>query len=304
MSTRPRTNMNKKKGNLERSYTHLYDARRYIDECSTDDVRMLLKKGIISPRDDVFGETLLSYAASKGKCDIVKLFLRHGSVKNVSKNLKQTALHRAVENGDECTVNALIEGGFSVNAKDVNGTTPLHLAVYRRRVKMVKLLLKKGAKPDVRDISNRAPLYYASVRNFVPIVKLLLENGASAKWKNSPPGETYIHAALLGPPEGRSAPYIGYRGDDAYSVIKLLLEHGAVPVFNSLPRSFRDKRIQNLLNEWREKYKTTVRKSLNTLPRNVQNIIISKTNFGSTQNMYGRTLRSSPKRPRKSPSSS
>jgi len=120
-----------------------------------------------------------------------------------------TALHSGAVNGYYRMSELLIAAGANVDAKTKFDISALHLASRMGHVEVVKLLIQKGANPSVAmgpHLIN--PLAVAVINDKYEVAQQLLNAGAASSTALS---------------------FACYRGDSRF--IRLLLEHGADPVF-------------------------------------------------------------------------
>jgi len=128
---------------------------------------------------DIFGYTLLHWAAKKGKLTIIHFLLEKNNEPNIkSFNGSSTPMHLAAIKNHFEVVKALLNASANPNLKDIYGRTPLHYAVKNRNENLIKLLLKKEANPNIENKHGRTPLHWAAMVGKVKIIKLLLDNGA------------------------------------------------------------------------------------------------------------------------------
>jgi ankyrin repeat protein len=160
---------------------------------------------------DTWGRTPLSWAAQKGKTEVVKWLLANGAapdseatvpflsgctplwfaVQNGHKGVtevllatkidfdsaiaeRQTPLARAARYGHEAVVQLLVEKGAKVDSKDVNGRTPLSLAAGNGHEGVVQYLLDHGANINLIDGHKRTPLSFAAENGREAVVQTLL----------------------------------------------------------------------------------------------------------------------------------
>lgn len=104
---------------------------------------------------DRLGRTALSWAAERGRVDVVELFLNSGAeLERVDKD-GRSPLSWAAEGGSLAVVKLMIERGANVNLKDNKGAGPLKWAYWRGKgndcIALQKLLQKHGAS-RVREV--------------------------------------------------------------------------------------------------------------------------------------------------------
>lgn len=148
----------------------------------------------------------------------------------------------------------LAAGAAATCASPTSGMTPLAVAAREGRSDIVQALLERGADPSVRDSSNRSALFYASSTSAISTVqtlaakvmgndgslheasrllrfdaaKVLLQHGHNVNFPSrlhggrTPLAELCLHARASAGAEQRS---------QARRVIRLLLDHGANPLF-------------------------------------------------------------------------
>ncbi|XP_028395455.1 2-5A-dependent ribonuclease-like [Dendronephthya gigantea] len=141
-------------------------------------------------------QTVLHYAVTSGKLELVKFFVENGADVNGKKNTGTTVLHAAVTNGTLEIVKYLVEHGADVNGKKNNtGTTVLHTAVSNGRLEIVKCLLENGANIKSKRNDGRTVLHAAVTEGTVEIVKYLVQSGADVNGKNEK-GVTSLETAV------------------------------------------------------------------------------------------------------------
>jgi ankyrin repeat protein len=94
------------------------------------------------------GISLLYYACSQNRIDVVKSLIARGADVNQPQDNGATPLFCAAELGLVSIAKELIAAGALVNANKYDGTTPLYNAVMHNQINMVKLLLKSGAEAE------------------------------------------------------------------------------------------------------------------------------------------------------------
>jgi ankyrin repeat protein len=174
-------------------------------------IQGLHRRGHELEAKDTWGRTPLSWAAQKGKTEVVKWLLANGAapdskatvpflsgctplwfaVQNGHKGVtevllaakidfdsaiaeRQTPLARAARNGHEAVVQLLVEKGAKVDSKDVNGRTPLSLAAGNGHEGVVQYLLDHGANINLIDGHKRTPLSFAAENGREAVVQTLL----------------------------------------------------------------------------------------------------------------------------------
>jgi len=132
---------------------------------------------------DCMGNTVLTWAARRGREEVVKMLLERGDVNPDQADTKygQTPLSCAAEHGHSEVVKMLLERG-DVNPDQVEtfyGRTPLSWAAKNGHSKIVKMLLERGdVNPDQADTKyGWTPLSYAAKNGHSGVVETLLEWG-------------------------------------------------------------------------------------------------------------------------------
>jgi len=115
----------------------------------------------IDTLDDFYGFSLLHYAASHKRMDIVKYLLNHGADVNVRGKEGHTPLMCAL-NGDSCDIAIyLVESGADINMASNHGHTALHYVALcckeGAKIPTLKYFLDRGA--DKEHICNGVPVY-------------------------------------------------------------------------------------------------------------------------------------------------
>ena len=81
-----------------------------------------------SDHSDAHGWTLLHYASSEGRKEVVAFLIEHGAHVNLTTNSGDTALHLAAPKNYCPTVRILLAHGADVTIKNRDGKTPLVVA--------------------------------------------------------------------------------------------------------------------------------------------------------------------------------
>jgi ankyrin repeat protein len=133
---------------------------------------LLLENGEVNVNSkDIFGRTLLSYAAQKGYEATIKLLLKNGVDVDSKDNNDWTPLLYTAKNGHFAVIVLLLENGVKADSKTNGGMfykagqTSLWLAAQNGHEAIVKLLLDTGkVHSDSKDLSGRTPLLLATLR--------------------------------------------------------------------------------------------------------------------------------------------
>jgi ankyrin repeat protein len=145
------------------------------------------------------GETALMFAARMGDADSARLLLAAGASPNDADAWGVSATTLAAHSNFTDVVELLLDKGADANAAKA-GFTALHNAIMQRNERMVKALLDHGANPNARLETWTPTRRTADDRNFDPALV-----GASPLW---------LAARITAP-----------------AIMRLLLEHGADPLF-------------------------------------------------------------------------
>jgi len=128
---------------------------------------------------DVYGNTLLHWAAYRGNIELVSYLVNRGAAVSIP-NTKEshTPLHWASLQGEIEICNTLIEQKAPINAVDANGHTPIFFAADNNRAVVVHMLIHCGADVRIADQKGRTPLHMAAAKGFASVVALLVAAGA------------------------------------------------------------------------------------------------------------------------------
>lgn len=107
------------------------------------------------------GATLLHYAASVGREDVVRLLLARGARQLPDDIDESTPLHKAAESGSAAAAAALVLAGALVDARDEAGRTPLFVAAQAQSCDVAELLVRHGADPFAADEGGECPIWVA-----------------------------------------------------------------------------------------------------------------------------------------------
>jgi ankyrin repeat protein len=162
-------------------------AIKAVEDNNIELLTALLEKGanidfILSDKNTLSPETLLSEASKRGHVEIVKILVEHGANLNMICDMGPImALFSPVIEGYTEVAKILIEAGADVNeASPYNGVTALHCAAKKGHTEIVKLLVDAGAEIDARldNDTNCTPLYEAAINKHTDIVEYLVTMGA------------------------------------------------------------------------------------------------------------------------------
>ncbi len=172
----------------------------------------------VDPNQELFHDTLLTYAASMGWKEICEKLIEDGADVNKPRSLEsQSALMCASESGYDEICILLLNHGANINAQDNHGFCALSYALKESNITTTWLLLEHGANPNIRTNTGVTIFqdYFNSFYEYDEIVfgafSLLLEYGANPN-VSDPHGYTPL----------MSAAFFGY-----VDLIELFLQYNA-----------------------------------------------------------------------------
>src|SRR5579884_439982 len=143
-----------------------------------------------------------------------------------------TALHMAAA-AFRCPVaELLVAHGADCRARNRRGAEPLHYAADANhwdptaQAEMIEYLIAAGADPNALNTDGVAPLHRAVRTRSLSAVRALLDGGAEPRMPNKA-GSTPLHLAVQ--TTGRGGSGSEHARQQQAAIIKLLLEHGALP---------------------------------------------------------------------------
>ena len=186
------------------------------------------------------GRTPLDYASTSGPLDVVSLLIEKGADINRKDIYRQTLLLSALSRGKQKVAALLIEKGADINAKDKGGRTPLHYASAFSPLDVVSLLIEKGADVNARDSHyGQTPLHLAIEGRSPEVASFLIEKGADVNSKDlygEPPfsGLYIAHRYIYNDPRStysdlRSSHYKARWGKIEFKLASLLIKSGFNP---------------------------------------------------------------------------
>jgi ankyrin repeat protein len=217
-------------------------------------VEQLLNKDASVSARGARGQTALMWAAAQKHPDVVKLLLEHGAdVKARSDKWSEvmavpphgylgynmqvphgedTALMFAVRVGDLASAKLLVAAGANVNDADAWGVSATVLAGHSGFGDIEQFLLDKGADPNAAAAGFTA-LHEAIMRRDEKMVSALLDHGADANapLKTWTPTRRSSYDYHFEPGLVGATPFWLAARFDEPSVMRLLLKHGADPLF-------------------------------------------------------------------------
>jgi ankyrin repeat protein len=179
---------------------------------------LLYTHGAVVDVQGVNEHTPLRAASFHGQVDIMRWLLDHGADANARALYLITPLIEAANAMRLETIQVLLEHNADPNLQDIDGETPLYWVFSGggsegEVVEVGRRLLEHGADPNISTNDHRTPLHRTSSRGMLDATRLLLNCGAKVDEKDKK-GETPFQVAAS-------------NGHD--EMMKLLLEHGAVP---------------------------------------------------------------------------
>jgi uncharacterized protein len=234
-----------------------------------DAVELLLKHGAkIDAREEWGGQTALMWAAAQSQPEVVRLLLAHGADVNARATARDwqrrvtaegrpkdmthgglTPLLYAAREGCVACARELVRHKADLNLGDPDGITPLVMALLNIHWDMARYLIEAGADINLWDFYGRTPLWCAVDMNTLPkgrrvdlpaldettglqIVQMLLDRGANpnAQLKLRAPHRQVAYDRYTEPMLNVGAtPLLRAAKAGDIRVVKLLLEHGALP---------------------------------------------------------------------------
>ena len=126
-----------------------------------------------------YGETALTWAATRDDSEMVELLIRAGADVNRANDYGVTPLSMACTNGNRALVAQLLGEGANPNAAQATGETPLMTCARTGKAEAVRLLLDQGATVDAKESErDQTALMWAVAQSHSETVKVLIEHGA------------------------------------------------------------------------------------------------------------------------------
>ena len=149
---------------------------------------------------DIFGWTLLHYAAVRGDEDVMTKLLRFNADPNALDLAEWTPMHYSIENINkkepQLIVSALLRSGADTEIRGRDGMAPLHCAAKQGYAQVIRILIRARASVNIQDNSGGTPLHWAAYTGSVDGIKTLLEKGAYVGARDDY-GRTPLHLAAV-----------------------------------------------------------------------------------------------------------
>jgi ankyrin repeat protein len=221
---------------------------------SADVVSQLIAAGAKINEHGARGQTALMWAVAQKHSDVVKVLLDHGADIRARSNVwsqvmavpphgyrgynraiphgGNTALMFAARGGDLASAKLLIDAGADVNEQDAWGVSATVLAAHGGYREVVRLLLEKGSDPNLAGAGFTA-LHIAIMRRDEDMARALLNHEAdpNAPLRTWTPTRRSSYDFHFAPPLVGATPFWLAARFSQPGVMRLLLEHGADPMF-------------------------------------------------------------------------
>ena len=154
---------------------------------------------------DIFGWTLLHYAAIRLDKEVVEELLKKGANPKAKDLAERTPLHYAIDAANpndetdkrlKAVVSVLIEYGADTELRGRDGIGALHCAARNSSAAVTNQLLEAGAYVNIQDNARRTPLHWAAYKGSVEVIKILLRKGAD-KGARDDYGRIPLHLAAV-----------------------------------------------------------------------------------------------------------
>uniref|UniRef100_A0AAQ5YQG3 Tetratricopeptide repeat, ankyrin repeat and coiled-coil containing 1a n=1 Tax=Amphiprion ocellaris TaxID=80972 RepID=A0AAQ5YQG3_AMPOC len=162
--------------------------------------------------DSLWGETVLSAAAGRGRMEMCGFLLERGAELEIPNRRGMAPLLSTSKHGHTQVAELLLKQGADINVSDKQDRTALMLAASEGHTSTVELLLSKGASLSSADQEGLTALSWACMKGQKGAVQLLVEAGADLNQPDRQ-GRTPLDLAAL-------------NGDA--ETVHCLVDHGAV----------------------------------------------------------------------------
>lgn len=143
-----------------------------------DVIKILIALGVSLEHSDMWGNTALTLAARNGQVDAVQLLKALGLDIHVSTDYGSTALMQAAEYGHLTVVQWLVAQGAKIDATNNESMTALMMAAEYGHLPIVQYLVEQGADIDATDNQDKTALMMAAGYGELPVVQYLVAQGA------------------------------------------------------------------------------------------------------------------------------
>uniref|UniRef100_A0A3Q2YES1 Tetratricopeptide repeat, ankyrin repeat and coiled-coil containing 1a n=1 Tax=Hippocampus comes TaxID=109280 RepID=A0A3Q2YES1_HIPCM len=162
--------------------------------------------------DSLWGETVLSAAAGRGRLEVCMLLLDRGAGLEVPNRRGMVPLLSAAKHGHTQVAELLLKHDADMSVCDKQGRTPLMLAASEGHGSTVEMLLSKGASVSAADQESLTATAWACMRGHRGVLQHLVDAGGDLNQADRQ-GRTPLDLAAL-------------NGDA--DTVHFLLDHGAV----------------------------------------------------------------------------
>jgi ankyrin repeat protein len=184
-------------------------------------IQLLLSKATIEP---TAGSSALLFSAAMANAEAVQLLLDKGYKADLQDEDGMTPFHYAAFQRSQAIVKSLIEANASsFDAKDNHGRTPLFWAVQRNHLSVAKALLQAGADPNTVEDGGSSPILFDDLNDDV------IFGWRTTRSRTERDLASERDALMARTEPGGQTPLFFAAGNGKYSLIKLLLDHGADP---------------------------------------------------------------------------
>uniref|UniRef100_A0A8C2YZ07 Tetratricopeptide repeat, ankyrin repeat and coiled-coil containing 1a n=1 Tax=Cyclopterus lumpus TaxID=8103 RepID=A0A8C2YZ07_CYCLU len=128
--------------------------------------------------DSLWGETVLSAAAGRGRTEVCAFLLERGAGLQIPNRRGMAPLLSASKHGHTQVVELLLKQDADINVNEKQGRTALMLAASEGHVSTAELLLTKGASLSSADQEGLTALSWACLKGQKGVMQLLAEAGA------------------------------------------------------------------------------------------------------------------------------
>ena len=150
---------------------------KIINKVDVKKLKDLIAKGVDVNIQDIFGNTPLIYASSKGYFNLVKLLIEKGANPNICNKVNANALIESLINGNLQTSKILIDKTDDLNVITKSQTTALMYACEKGYIDIIKPLVEKGANINFKNSLDLSAFEFAVKSGNLELIKLLLDLG-------------------------------------------------------------------------------------------------------------------------------